>query len=220
MLTILPVSIVLISSIKSTSSAHSTKYPIYYTEPKDRKLSPLQNYYSPAHCFKSSVDNKTVLVSYECETLDKTLDGTSPKTNTTNALESLPFNILWKYYKEYGSLELHKTGLCWTAKTHHYIKQSTLTLKPCLVDDKAQRFLFRDGSIKLMYSPELCITGKPSPVIDLCSVDENLAISKVIMIVVVFVCVVVLCVLPLTISLEYVLKHMFTTISSEQNRIN
>ena len=76
-----------------------------------------------------------------------------------------------------------------------------------------------DGNIKLGLVPELCVTGKSSPLIDLCQVDAGLGVQRVLSIVVVFIVVVGICVVPLTISLEYVMKHMFTSISTEQNRM-
>lgn len=192
---------------------------------------PVHNYYSPAHCFKSSLDNKTVIVSYECETLESELSaldissastlGSSARNNTEsqNLARLLPFNILWKYYPEQSSLELANTGLCWSAYTDAHFKQSRISLQPCSIDDKNQRFEFLDGNIKLGLVPELCVTGKPSPLIDLCRVDAGLGVQRVLSIVVVFIVVVVICVVPLTISLEYVMKHMFTSISTEQNRM-
>ena len=103
-------------------SEHATKYPIYFDKPKNRIIQKINNYYSPAHCFKSSIDSKTVLVSYKCDTLEE--EGTYTSQAKNNKTTSLPFNIQWKYYSEYSSIALANTELCWTASTHHFIKQS------------------------------------------------------------------------------------------------
>ena len=81
--------------IEHVKSAHSTKYPIYFEKPENTQPKPVHNYYSPAHCFKSSLDNKTVIVSYECETLESELSaldissastlGSSARNNTESA---------------------------------------------------------------------------------------------------------------------------------------
>ena len=74
--------------IEHVKSAHSTKYPIYFEKPENTQPKPVHNYYSPAHCFKSSLDNKTVIVSYECETLESelsALDISSASTSGSSA---------------------------------------------------------------------------------------------------------------------------------------